>query len=97
MNPVMNKNELIDAVRDRCDDLPRKAVAEVVDALFDTIQGTVADGTDVSVTGFGRFTRTERAARTGRNPQTGESIQIAASRVPAFRPGKGFKDQVNGD
>ncbi|MDZ7810675.1 MAG: HU family DNA-binding protein [Arhodomonas sp.] len=91
----MNKNQLIDAVRDRCDDVPRKTVAEVVDALFDTIQGTVADGTDVSVTGFGRFTHNERAARTGRNPQTGETIRIAASRVPTFRPGKGFKDQVN--
>ncbi len=96
MNPVMNKNQLIDAVRDQCDGVPRKTVAEVVDALFDTIQHTVSDGTDVSLTGFGRFTRTERAARTGRNPQTGDTIQIAASRVPAFRAGKAFKDQVNG-
>ncbi|PWG65275.1 HU family DNA-binding protein [Spiribacter halobius] len=91
----MNKSQLIDAVRDNTDGVTRKTVSEVVDALFDTIQDTVADGTDVSITGFGRFTRSERAARTGRNPQTGESIRIAASKVPAFRPGKAFKDQVN--
>jgi len=95
MKPVMNKSQLIDAVRDNCDGVTRKTVSEVVDALFDTIQDTVADGTDVSITGFGRFTRSERASRTGRNPQTGESIRIAASKVPAFRPGKSFKDQVN--
>jgi len=95
MNPVMNKAQLVDAVRDRCDGVNRKEVSEVVDALFDTIQETVADGTDVSLTGFGRFTHNERAARTGRNPQTGESIQIAASRQPSFKAGKAFKDQVN--
>jgi len=95
MKPVMNKAQLIDAVRDRCDDLSRKEVSEVVDALINTVQATVADGTDVNVTGFGRFTFVDRAARTGRNPQTGETIKIAASRQPSFKPGKAFKDHVN--
>jgi DNA-binding protein HU-beta len=96
MNPVMNKSQLIDAVRDRCDDVSRKTVSEVVDALLDTIQATVSDGTDVSVTGFGRFTRSERGARTGRNPRTGETMTIAASKNPSFKPGKAFKERVNG-
>ncbi|MGD8430377.1 MAG: HU family DNA-binding protein [Ectothiorhodospiraceae bacterium] len=92
----MNKSQLIDAVRDQCGDVPRKTVSEVVDSLLDVVQQTVSDGTDVSVTGFGRFTRTERSARTGRNPRTGASINIPASRAPAFRAGKAFKDKVNG-
>lgn len=96
MNPVMNKGQLVDTVRDQCEGVPRKTVAAVIDALFETVQQKVSEGTDVSVTGFGRFSRTERAARTGRNPQTGETINIAASRAPSFRAGKGFKDQVNG-
>jgi DNA-binding protein HU-beta len=91
----MNKAQLIDAVRDRCDDLSRKEINEVVDAFINTIEETVADGTDVNLTGFGRFTHIERAARTGRNPQTGESIRIAASRQPSFKPGKAFKDSLN--
>lgn len=95
MKPVVNKAQLIDAVRDRCDDLSRKEVSEVVDALIDTVQTTVADGTDVNITGFGRFTHIQRAARTGRNPQTGESIRIPASRQPSFKPGKAFKDSLN--
>ncbi len=96
MNPIMNKSQLIDAVRDRCDDVSRKTVSEVVDATLETIQATISDGTDVSVTGFGRFTRSERSARTGRNPQTGQSMKIAASKSPSFKPGKSFKDRVNG-
>ncbi|HKJ95424.1 MAG TPA: HU family DNA-binding protein [Gammaproteobacteria bacterium] len=94
MRPVMNKSQLIDAVRERCDDVPRKVVAEVVDSLLETVQDTVSEGTDVSVTGFGRFTRSERAARTGRNPQSGATINIPASRTPTFKAGKGFKDRV---
>lgn len=95
MNPVMNKNQLIDAVRDRCDEVSKKTVNEVVDAMLETIQQTVSDGTDVSVTGFGRFTRSERAARSGRNPQTGATMNIPASKSPAFKAGKVFKDRVN--
>ncbi len=95
MNPVMNKAQLIDAVRDRCDDMSRKEVTEVVDAFINTVEETVADGTDVNLTGFGRFTHIERAARSGRNPQTGESIRIPASRQPSFKPGKAFKDSLN--
>lgn len=95
MKPVMNKAQLIDAVRDRCDDLTRKEVNEVIDAFINTVQDTVADGTDVNLTGFGRFTHIQRAARTGRNPQTGDSIRIPASRQPSFKPGKAFKDQLN--
>lgn len=95
MKPVMNKAQLIDAVRERCDDMTRKQVNAVVDAFIETVQQTVADGTDVNLTGFGRFTYVERAARTGRNPQTGETIHIAASRQPSFKPGKGFKDKLS--
>jgi DNA-binding protein HU-beta len=95
MKPVMNKAQLIDAVRERCGDMTRKQVSEVIDAFTDTVQQTVADGTDVNLTGFGRFTYIERAARTGRNPQTGATINIPASRQPSFKPGKGFKDHLN--
>jgi len=66
-----------------------------VNAVFATIEEALAKGDKVQLVGFGTFEVRERAARTGRNPQTGEEIQIAASRVPAFRAGKALKDSVN--
>ncbi len=90
----MNKSELIDAAADKAD-LRKSDVSSALDALTDTIAEAVARGDKVSLTGFGTFERRERAARTGRNPQTGESMQVPASRAPAFKAGKSFKDAVN--
>ena len=73
----------------------QKDVAAVVDAMVDAVVETVASGEDVKIAGFGTFSVTERAARTGRNPQTGETIQIAASKSPKFKVAKAFKDAVN--
>ena len=89
----MNKGELIEAVARNTGE--SKATAEkVVNETLDVIvTGVVASG-KVSITGFGTFEARDRAARTARNPQTGEEIQVKATRVPAFKAGKGFKDAV---
>ena len=89
----MNKTELIAAVAERTD-VTKKDAERVVSATFDTIAAQLAAGEKVQVTGFGIFEVKEREARVGRNPLTGESIQIAASRTPAFKPGKALKDSV---
>ncbi|MCE1919914.1 HU family DNA-binding protein, partial [Enterobacter ludwigii] len=68
----------------------------VVDAFISSVTGALKDGDDVALVGFGTFAVRERSARTGRNPQTGKELKIAAAKVPAFRPGKGLKDAVNG-
>ena len=67
---------------------------KAVEAVFDTIQSTLANGDKVQLIGFGNFEVRERAARKGRNPQSGEEIEIAASKVPAFKAGKALKDAV---
>lgn len=90
----MNKSELIDAAADAAD-LSKSDMSKALDALTETITDSVARGDKVSITGFGNFERRERAARTGRNPQTGEEMDIPASKSPAFKPGKAFKDAVN--
>ena len=90
----MNKSELIDAASDKAS-LSKNDVSSALDALVETITESVARGDKVSVTGFGTFERRERAARTGRNPQTGEEMQIKASKAPAFKAGKSFKDAVD--
>lgn len=90
----MNKSQLIDAAADEAD-VSKNEVAAVLDAVLDTIQDAVKRGEKVTLTGFGTFERRERAARTGRNPQTGEQIKVAASKSPAFKPGKAFKDAVS--
>ena len=89
----MNKTELIAAVAERTD-VTKKDAERVVSATFDTIAAQLAAGEKVQVTGFGNFEVKEREARVGRNPLTGEAIQIAASRTPAFKPGKALKDSV---
>lgn len=89
----MNKAELIAAVAEKSG-ASKKATAEVVNAAIDVIEATVAKGEDVSVTGFGSLKVGERAARTGRNPQTGESIQIPAKKVVRFKAGKVLADAV---
>ena len=90
----MNKADLIDAVAESAD-ISKAAAARCVDTVFDSISGSLAKGDPVTIVGFGTFSVKARAARTGRNPQTGESIQIAASKLPGFKAGKGLKDAVN--
>ncbi|MGI8575203.1 MAG: HU family DNA-binding protein [Egibacteraceae bacterium] len=90
----MNKSELIDAASDRVD-LSKTDVSSALDAVLDSITDAVSRGDKVTLTGFGTFERRERSARTGRNPQTGEEMQISASKAPAFKAGKAFKEAVD--
>lgn len=90
----MNKAQLVDAVAEQLGG--RRAAADAVDAVLDTIVRAVVAGENVSVTGFGTFGRVERAARYARNPQTGERVKVKKTAVPRFRPGQGFKDLVCG-
>lgn len=90
----MKKTELIDAIAENAE-LSKAAAKKALDATLDAIQTALENGDEVALTGFGTFKVGERAARTGRNPQTGEEIEIAASKVPSFKPGKGLKDAVN--
>ncbi len=90
----MNKTELVDAVAESAD-LSKASAARAVDATLAAISGTLAQGDQVALIGFGTFLVRDRAARTGRNPRTGESIDIAAAKIPAFKPGKALKDAVN--
>ena len=90
----MNKAELVDSVATRAG-LSKSDAADAVDAVFDSIEGALAGGDSVSLIGFGTFSVSNRAARTGRNPRTGETIQIAASRAAKFKAGKALKDAVN--
>ena len=94
----MNKGELVDQLAARAD-LSKAEAGRVVDALFDVDKGIIAsvlrNGQKVQITGFGNFEARKRAARTGRNPRTGETIQIAATVNPAFKAGKGLKDALN--
>jgi len=89
----MNKTELVKAVSSKSE-LSQKDAANVVDAVFDTISSTLAKEEKIQLIGFGTFEVRERSARKGRNPQTGEEIEIAASKVPAFKPGKELKEAV---
>lgn len=91
----MNKGELIKAVSSKSD-LNQRETAEVIDNVMDLIEETLAEGKKVQLVGFGTFEVRERSARKGRNPQTGKEIEIPASKVPAFKAGKAFKDAVNG-
>ncbi|OAT25583.1 HU-beta family DNA-binding protein [Proteus myxofaciens ATCC 19692] len=90
----MNKTQLIDKIAANAD-ISKAAAGRVVDALVSSITESLQKGDDVALVGFGTFTVRDRAARTGRNPQTGKEIQIEAAKVPAFRAGKGLKDAVN--
>jgi DNA-binding protein HU-beta len=90
----MNKSELIDAVASAAD-LSRADASHATDAVLDSIIAALGKGDQVALAGFGTFSVRERAARAGRNPQTGETIQIKASKSPGFKAGKAFKDAVN--
>lgn len=89
----MNKTELISSVAEKSE-LTKKDAEKAVNAIFASIQEALAKGEKVQLVGFGTFEVRERKARTGRNPQTGEEIQIAAAKVPAFKAGKALKDAV---
>jgi len=90
---TLNKAELIDAAADRAE-IGKSSMSEALDAVLATITETVARGDKVTLTGFGTFERRRREARTGRNPQTGEEMQIPAQNSPAFKAGKAFKEAV---
>ena len=90
----MNKEELVKAVAASAK-LSQKETAEVIGAVIETVQKTVSKGKKVTLVGFGTFEPRKRAARVGRNPQTGNEIKIAAKTVPAFSAGKKFKDMVS--
>ncbi|MCK4608114.1 MAG: HU family DNA-binding protein [Gammaproteobacteria bacterium] len=90
----MNKTEFIEKIVEACGDLSKAQANRVVDAFTDTITESLAKKEDVVFVGFGTFTTSERQAREGRNPQTGETIQIAAATVARFKPGKKLKDAV---
>jgi DNA-binding protein HU-beta len=90
----MNKNDLIDAVAERTS-LAKSDAARAVEAVLSAVTDAMKAGDSVTISGFGTFVTKSRAARTGRNPRTGEAIAIPASKVPSFKAGKGLKDAVN--
>ncbi len=90
----MNKTELVERLAARCG-LSRNDASKVLDGLLETITESLRQGEDVTLTGFGTFHVKQRAARMGRNPRTGESVAIAASRSPGFKVGKSLKDALN--
>ena len=90
----LNKSELVDAVATSAD-IPKAAATRALDAMIQAVTETLKGGDQVVLVGFGTFSVKDRAARTGRNPQTGEPIQIKAAKVPAFKAGKALKDAVN--
>ncbi|WP_295541989.1 HU family DNA-binding protein [uncultured Thiohalocapsa sp.] len=89
----MNKSDLIDAMADGAD-ISKAAAGRALDVLTDSIAVALKSGDSVSIIGFGTFLVKERAARTGRNPQTGATIEIAASKTPSFKAGKALKDAI---
>jgi DNA-binding protein HU-beta len=91
----VTKQEFVDSIADRAQ-LNKRDAAKAVDAFIDTITETLRHGGDVSFTGFGKFSTSNRAARQGVNPRTGERVQIAASRVPKFSAGSQLKSAVKG-
>jgi len=90
----MNKNDLISQVADDAG-MSKADATKAVDAVFDSIAGVLSKGGEVRLVGFGTFSVAQRKATTGRNPRTGETIQIKASKQPKFKAGKGLKDAVN--
>ncbi|GGJ10905.1 HU family DNA-binding protein [Paenibacillus hunanensis] len=89
----MNKTDLITQVVEKTD-LQKKDATKAVEAVFEAIADALQSGDKVQLVGFGNFEVRERSARKGRNPQTGEEIEIPASKIPAFKPGKALKDGI---
>lgn len=90
----MNKTELVDAIAESAD-LSKASAARALEATLDAVTGALQKGESVALVGFGTFQSKDRAARTGRNPQTGEEMQIPAAKVPSFKAGKALKDALN--
>ncbi|HNQ76226.1 MAG TPA: HU family DNA-binding protein [Pseudothauera hydrothermalis] len=90
----MNKSELIDEIAAEAG-ISKTAAGKALDAALAAVKQALKDNDTVTLVGFGAFYVSERAARAGRNPQTGQSIEIKAARVPKFRPGKALKDALN--
>jgi DNA-binding protein HU-beta len=90
----MNKQELIEQIAKEAD-ITKAAAAKVIDAFTSSVTAALKSGDTVTLIGFGTFAVSERAARTGRNPQTGKELKIAARKAPAFRAGKALKDALN--
>lgn len=90
----MNKAELIDSIAASAD-IPKAAAGRALDAMIEAVEGALKKGDTVALVGFGTFSVKERAARTGRNPQTGKPIEIAAAKIPSFKAGKALKDALN--
>ena len=90
----MNKSQFAEAIAEKSG-LSKRDAQRALDGFQDALQEAMQRGEKVSLTGFGTFEVRERAARTGRNPQTGETMEVAASRNAAFKPGKSFKDALN--
>jgi DNA-binding protein HU-beta len=90
----MNKSELIDEIA-RSADISKAAAGRALDATVEAVKKSLKQGDSVTLLGFGTFLVGKRAARTGRNPRTGEAIKIKAAKIPKFRAGKGLKDAVN--
>lgn len=90
----MTKNELIDTIADEAE-ISKAAAGRALASMQSAITRSLVDGEPVSLIGFGTFLVRERGARTGRNPQTGEQMSIAASKAPAFKPARSFKDALN--
>jgi DNA-binding protein HU-beta len=91
----VNKSELVDAIAASAD-ISKAAAGRALDAVTDSITNALKSDDQVALVGFGTFVVKERAARTGRNPQTGAPIEIAAAKIPSFKAGKALKDAVNG-
>ena len=90
----MNKSELIDAIAESAD-LSKAAAGRALDAAVEAITNALKSDDSVSLVGFGTFSVKDRAARTGRNPQTGAPIEISAAKIPSFKAGKALKDSCN--
>jgi len=90
----MNKGQLVDKIAESAD-ITKASAGRALDSLISAVSAELADGGDVALVGFGTFKVSARAARKGRNPQTGAEIQIAASNAPGFKAGKSLKDAVN--
>ena len=91
---TISKKQLVDQIAAKTD-ATKTDINTILDAYIDVVKSNVAEGNKVQLVGFGAFELRHRAARKGRNPQTGKEIEIAASNVPAFKPGKSFKEEVN--
>ena len=91
---TVNKSQLVDQIADNAD-ISKAAAGRALDALVETVTETLKSGEQVTLVGFGSFLVRERAARTGRNPKTGDAIEISAAKVPAFKAGKALKDACN--